>query len=203
MSEQADVLIQAGHEGRLTGKTGAEGPLGREIEWTPIVADAATAALRAAGISVIRKPALLDGVYEVALAIFIHFDGSDSPCDSRASIGYDYDSDKPAADEWKALYSNYWPYGWMPDNFTVDLRQYYGFKACITSDAELVLELGEITCLKQAKWLKPRLAWIGELLAHFISKRLGKGGIALPNSFVAANPALALVGKVKKGKKQA
>jgi hypothetical protein len=69
--------------------------------------------------------------------------------------------------------------------FTENLRQYYGFQYTNTSDAELVLELGEITCREQAKWLKPRLEWIGDLLAHFISARLGMGNVPDPGDFDA------------------
>ena len=106
--KKADVLIQAGHEGRITGLTGAESQWGSEIEWNPVVANEATRILREAGINVIREDAYLDDEkYEVDLAIFIHFDGSESPCNSGASIGYDDITDKPAADHWKELYSQY------------------------------------------------------------------------------------------------
>src|SRR5205823_7639877 len=46
-----DVFIQAGHENTPDNKTGGEGPLGNEIDWTPIVADEATRILRQAGVS--------------------------------------------------------------------------------------------------------------------------------------------------------
>jgi len=45
------------------------------------------------------------------------------------------------------------------------------------------LELGEITCDEQALWLKPRLHWIGQLLAHFLSKKIGKGNVPDPGPF--------------------
>ena len=54
---RAEVFIQAGHEGRSSGKIGSSSVYGREIDWTPIVADAATRHLRQAGISVIRADA--------------------------------------------------------------------------------------------------------------------------------------------------
>jgi len=179
--KEADVLIQAGHEGRTSGATGAESQWGSELEWTPVVADEATRILRNAGVNVIREDAYLDSEkYKVKLAIFIHFDGAKPPCNSGASIGYDDVSDKPAADHWKELYSKYWPFQWMHDNFTVNLRGYYGYKFTITSDAELVLELGELSCKDQALWLRPRLRWLGTLLAHFISARLNMGNIPDP-----------------------
>ncbi|HTU82333.1 MAG TPA: hypothetical protein VMF61_09395, partial [Candidatus Acidoferrales bacterium] len=57
-----DVLISAGHEGRpascaqFPGRACNLGTAG-ERQWTPIVADAATAILRAHGVSVARLPA--------------------------------------------------------------------------------------------------------------------------------------------------
>jgi len=184
MRKRADVLIQAGHEGRVTGATGAESQWGSESEWNPIVADEATLILRNAGIEVIREDAYLDpDKYNVSLAIFIHFDSAGIPCNSGASIGYDDTTDKPAADQWRRLYSQYWPFRWMSDNFTDNLSSYYGYRYTITSDAELVLELGELTCKEQALWLKPRLKWLGSLIAHFVSLRLGKGNIPDPGEF--------------------
>ncbi len=179
----ADVFIQAGHEGRTSGATGATGPLGNEIEWTPIVADEATRILRSAGVSVIREDATLQGVYDVKVAIFIHFDGDNPSCRTGASVGYNDPTDKPAASEWKALYSNYWPFRWMSDNFTSNLSGYYGFSYTRTSDAEFVIELGEISCLEQAEWLQPRLKWLGSLIAHFLSKRIDKGNVPEPGPF--------------------
>lgn len=180
---QADVLIQAGHEGRTRGATGASGPIGSELEWTPIVADEATRILREAGVKVIRENAFLEGTYDVKMAVFVHFDASSPVCNSGASIGYDDSTDRDAAKAWKELYSKYWPFKWMPDNFTSNLRNYYGFKYTRTADAELVLEFGELTCLEQAEWLKPRLKWLGALLAHFLSQRINRGNIADPGPF--------------------
>jgi hypothetical protein len=179
----ADVFIQAGHEGRTSGALGATGPLGDEIEWTPIVSDEATRILRNAGVSVIREDAKLQGIYDVKVAIFIHFDGSNPSCKTGASVGYNDPTDKSAANEWKALYGRYWPFRWMPDNFTRNLSGYYGFSYTRTSDAEFVIELGEISCLEQAKWLKPRLEWLGSLIAHFLSKQIKKGNIPDPGPF--------------------
>jgi N-acetylmuramoyl-L-alanine amidase len=190
MSAQFDVLIQAGHEGRTSGATGAVGDLGREIDWTPIVANSAMGALQSAGISVLRKSANLGlqdaEKYRAKIAIFIHFDGSDDACASGASVGYPADDvSHDAAQKWKALYESYWPVGsgfkWMGDNFTIDLKQYYGFRRVQGDGAKIVLELGEITCADQAGWLKPRLAWAGQLIAYFVSKQLGGDRVQRPD----------------------
>jgi hypothetical protein len=174
MSGKADVFIQAGHENRITGKTGAESLWGKERDWTKIVADVASHELSKRGVSVIREDAFLFGTYHVDLALFIHFDGNDTPCKSGASIGYDDETDKPAADAWRELYSKYWDFNWMPDNYTKNLKGYYGFQYTVTTDAELVLELGEITCEKQAKWLRANLEFIGKLIADFAESRVRK-----------------------------
>jgi hypothetical protein len=161
----------------LCNNTGAPG----EIDWTPIVADEATRILRAAGISVLRKPAYLPGTYAVKDAFFIHFDGSANICTSRASIGYpDVAQSQAAGAAWKTLYGTYWPFGFQADNFTDTLRHYYGFHHVHVSDAALVIEGGEISCAAQKAWLAKRLKWEGAMIAHFASVRLGKGNVPLP-----------------------
>ncbi|MBR9918967.1 hypothetical protein GYB29_15150 [bacterium] len=174
LAEEAEIYIQAGHEGRTTGATGAEGPLGKEIEWTPIVADEATRILRAAGIKVIRTKADHPKYSLVDLALSIHFDGCEHKCRTGASIGYDDPTDQPAADAWKDFYSNFYQFNWKPDNYTRALSNYYNFRYTITKDAELVLELGEITCPEQAAWLKAHLKELGHVVAYFAAERIGK-----------------------------
>ena len=183
-----DVLISAGHEGRPAScahfpqhhcNLGAGG----ERDWTPVVADAATAILRKHGVRVARLPADFDGVYDVDAAVFIHFDGATPPCSSAASIGYPTKSYAAAAREWRNLYGNYWPFGFEPDNFTVGLRQYYAYKQVDARDAAMVIELGELTCPTQHAWLAPRLRWGGSLLAYFLSRLIGKGDVPSPGQF--------------------
>jgi N-acetylmuramoyl-L-alanine amidase len=172
--EEAEVYIQAGHEGRTKGATGTQSEFGREIDWTPIVADEATRILREAGISVIRSKADRRKYSRVNLAVSIHFDGCNKQCATGASIGYDDPTDKPAAIAWKQFYSQYFKFHWKPDNFTPNLANYYNFKYTITKDAELVLELGDLTCPEQAAWLKANLNKLGHLVAYFAAQRIGK-----------------------------
>ena len=179
---RVDVVIQGGHENRLTGKTGAESRWGKEQQWTPVVADAATRALELAGFSVLRVDAAMrnqnDGKlggrrrHKARLALFLHFDGAERPCSSGASVGYSGNSDPDAAWQWKDFYRQHWPFAWMPDNFTVNLQRYYGYRLIDASDAELVLELGELTCNKQAAWLQPRLEQLGDWVADYAMERL-------------------------------
>jgi hypothetical protein len=172
MKLDADVLIQAGHEGRTRGATGAASPYGSELAWTPVVADEATKQLEAAGYRVLRVGARLRGPYRVRLALFLHFDGSNPPGRSGASIGYDDPTDEPAAGLWRAFYGARWPFKWMPDNFTRNLRRYYGYRHTVTTDAELLLELGDLTSKEQALWMLERLQEIGGWVAEFAQERM-------------------------------
>jgi len=178
--EDANVYIQAGHEGRVFGNTGSVSVYGREMDWNTIVADEATRILRNAGVSVIRAAADRKRISVVQLAISIHFDGSKRACRTGASVGFNNASDKGAVRAWKRIYSQVFPFKWMRDNFSKNLSQYYNYRYTQVSDAELVLELGEISCPEQARWLKPRLKRLGGLVAYFAAQRIGVSGVAKP-----------------------
>ena len=135
------------------------------------------------GITVARLPADFAGTYRVDAAVFIHFDGADPPCGSRASIGYGTSGDAAAAAAWRKLYGIVLAVGFQPDNFTAGLRGYYAFRQVDARDGSLVLELGEITCPAQHAWLAPRLRWEGELVAHFVSALIGKGDVPDPGAY--------------------
>lgn len=65
------------------------------------------------------------------------------------------------------------------------LLRYYGFKPTTASRGMLLVELGEISCLEQAQWLKPQLKFLGALIAHFLSQRIGKGNIPAPGQIAS------------------
>lgn len=165
------VIIQAGHEGRITGNTGASSKLYREKEWTVLVANKVAFYLREWNIEVKRVPAKLE-ILRADLALSIHFDGAKVSCSSGASIGYPNQDSYTFAQNWKTLYKAYFPFRWHRDNFTKNLEHYYAYK-WIRADKFLILELGEMTCAKQTRWLKPRLDKISHLIAYAIAKELG------------------------------
>ncbi len=166
------VVIQAGHEDRVKGNTGASTSLYKETEWNTLVADEVTRLLRSWHIDVKRVPAKVP-VMKAKIAVSIHFDSAKNVCRSGASIGYPNKNSYPFARRWKKLYRSYFPFGWHKDNFTKNLREYYAYKR-INAEKFLLLELGEITCEKQTKWLKPRLKKIAHLIAYAIATELGK-----------------------------
>ena len=167
------VIIQAGHEGRTCGNTGAVCKNGKEVAWNILVADEAAKQLERWGIEVKRVPADVPPQRAV-IAVAIHFDSARRICRSGASVGYpDTNASRAFATRWKEAYKPYFPFRWHADNFTDNLKAYYAYKT-IRADKFAVLELGEITCEKQAKWLKPRLKKIARLIAYTIAKELGK-----------------------------
>ena len=166
------VVIQAGHEGRISGNTGAESSLYREEEWNIIVADEVAEKLESWGIDTKRLPAKVC-LTRAKIAVSIHFDGAKIPCNSGASIGYPNSDSYDFARRWEKLYKNYFPFGWHEDNFTPNLKEYYAYR-WIRAEKFLILELGEITCDKQTTWLKPRLKKIAHLVAYAIAEELGK-----------------------------
>jgi hypothetical protein len=182
---RADVLISAGHEGRPAScarfperrcMLGAAG----ERAWTPIVADEATRDLRAHGLRVVREPADFRGTFAVDAAVIVHFDGAVPQCTSGASIGYPPGRSARFARLWRALYAPIAPFRFMPDDFTIGLREYYAYRQIHARDGVVVLELGEISCPAQHAWLAPRLRFLGDLIAYAVSRLTGKGDVPDP-----------------------
>jgi len=167
-----DVVIQAGHEGRTTGNTGAETKQYREVVWNVLVADEVAKQLTSWGITIKRIPARVKFT-RAKIAVSIHFDSAKRVCHSGASIGYPSEASYDFAQKWKKLYKSYFPFRWHEDNFTKNLKYYYAYK-WIQSEKFLLLELGELSCTKQTKWLKPRLKKVAYLIAYAIATELGK-----------------------------
>jgi N-acetylmuramoyl-L-alanine amidase len=173
LRKPVSVIVQAGHEGRTCGNTGAECKNYREEEWNIVVADEVAKQLRDWGIDVERVPADVM-LKRTKIAVAIHFDGAKHICRSGASVGYpDNNASKVLAQRWKKAYKKYYPFTWHEDNFTDNLKHYYAYRH-IHAKKFVVLELGEITCAKQRKWLKPRLKKIARLIAYTIATDLGK-----------------------------
>ena len=165
------VVIQAGHEGRTSGNTGSHLGKIKEVDWNIYVANEVAKKLTSWGIDVKRVGANPKPI-KTKIAVAIHFDGSSKICKSGASIGYQNSKSKELAKRWEKSYRKYFPFNWQKSNFTNNLKDYYGYKI-IKADKFLVLELGEISCPKQVRWLKPRLKTIAHLIAATIAQEFG------------------------------
>ena len=166
------VVVQAGHEGRKSGNTGAQTKEYSEEIWNIEVANEVAKQLELWNIEVKRVPAKVPFI-RAKIAVSIHFDSAKTPCRTGASIGYPSGNSKAFAQRWRKQYSEYFPFLWHEDNFTKGLKSYYAYK-WIRAEKFLVLELGELSCEKQSAWLKPRLKNIAQLIAYSIAKELGK-----------------------------
>jgi len=169
------VLIQAGHAGRTFGNTGSVNGKYREVDWNILVAKEVEKELKKHNIDVTRVGADIP-IANARIAIAIHFDGSEIPCSTGASIGYDkhHQKSRRTALRWKSIYRGYFPFKWHKDNFTKNLADYYGFNRVNSEKGFLVLELGEISCNKQIEWLEPRLDLIALKIADFIMDELDR-----------------------------
>jgi len=167
------VLLQAGHEGRTKGNTGSINGDKKEVDWNILVTKAIEKELKRHNIHVTRVGADIP-IANARIAISIHFDGTNTPCATGASIGYDstHINAKKMATRWKEEYKEYFPFKWHRDNFTKNLSDYYGFRRVNTEKGFLLLELGEMTCDKQIEWLEPRLELIATKIADFIMDEL-------------------------------
>jgi len=167
------VLIQEGHVGRIFGNTGSVHNGLVESEWNSIVGKEVEHILKEKGIAVERTGAKIP-VTNTVIAMAIHFDGAEKECATGASVGYDSNGAdaKGMAKRWRSAYSSFFPFKWHGDNFTKNLRDYYGYRLVNATKGFLVLELGEITCQEQTDWLKPRLKEVATTIANFIIKEL-------------------------------
>jgi N-acetylmuramoyl-L-alanine amidase len=166
------VFIQEGHVGRLTGNIGSVHRDIKEMDWNRLVGDEVERILEKEGIDVATSGARIP-VTNATIAVALHFDGSEKPCSTGASIGHNGSyASRSMAKRWKQEYSSFFPFKWHRDNFTPNLSDYYGFSRVSATKGFLVLELGEITCDEQMDWLKPKLNQVASKIAHFIIKEL-------------------------------
>ncbi len=179
-ADEVDVVVQAGHQGRpqscaLFGVHACNlgTGLGAQLErrWTPVVADAAAARLRAAGLSVKRRPADYNGHDNARAAVFLHFDGSSPPCRSGASVGFPAIADRRFIADWERRYRQLFPFRFAGENITSNEAHYYGYRK-VTTNKAMLIEFGEMTCAAQERWLEPRLHELGVQLASFLLAEL-------------------------------
>jgi hypothetical protein len=179
-AENVDVVVQAGHEGRPAScapnhvhacNIGASSAAGREILWTPVIADAMTATLRAGGLRVARRPADYPEHDTARAAIYIHLDGSETPCASGSSAGFPPATPHAFVAAWERAYGRYAPIRFVGENISSNEAHYYGFHK-VDAPRKLLIEYGEITCPAQAAWLKPHLRDLGVFTARFLLEQL-------------------------------
>ncbi|MGH9266839.1 MAG: N-acetylmuramoyl-L-alanine amidase [Acidimicrobiales bacterium] len=118
------VVVQMGHVARTTGATGTrwEQQAAREI------AGRVAEGLRRSGVAVSVTGAD-DPVPGSDVFVALHCDGSTDPSRRGASAGWPDEAGRLGAAEWKRAHQRHgYAWGFHPDNYTVAMRRYYGFR---------------------------------------------------------------------------
>jgi len=142
------LVVQMGHTGRPP-NPGARGTAG-EQDFTRAVGAACERLLHGRGGWTVRlviadPPA---ASYRGDGFVAIHADGSTNPAVRGGSIGYQTPEGRAFAAAWKAAYERRgFDGGWQPDNYTVDLAQYYGVRAAVAAGNRraFIAECGHLT----------------------------------------------------------
>lgn len=149
------LVVQMGHSGRTSGATGAPG----EMAFTEAVGAACVRLLNQGGWSVRAIPAdPAASAYRGDAFVAVHADGSTNPAIRGASVGYQTAQGGDLAHAWMAAYARRGFTGpWHPDNYTVNLAQYYGVRTAVQEGnrAACIIEAGTITNAEDRALMDP------------------------------------------------
>lgn len=181
-ADKYDVILQPGHYGRSTGRTGTGGRFVSEQHLAAYVASRTAEVLRKSGKKVLivsadqyRKDDPGTPSYDgLSARIFIsfHADGSTKPCTTGPSLAYSSNSSTYAmhAVGWGLARALGYEYGeFRRDGFTADSANYYMFNRVRASDLAGLLEMGELTCPKTEQALIANATAIAENTAHALN----------------------------------
>lgn len=151
------LVIQRGHVPRTTGYTGTAGE--QEVV-TAIAAEAVRIGPPAGWQLRVIDADEPDYRYRGDAFIALHCDGSTNRAASGASVGYQTPEGEAFAKRWKAAYAAHgWPHGFKADNYTENLRDYYGFRHALAAGnrACMVAEHGYLTNATDAAWIRAHI----------------------------------------------
>lgn len=158
-----DIIVQLGHVGRKKGATGTF----REIEFTTKLGEAMELLLKGSGLKFRimqadnwQKPE----PNKTKIFFAIHGDGSTNKNARGFSCGYLLGTNQRFKDEMAISYKQLTGFQQRPDNYTVGLKNYYGYKH-ILADFYLVLEHGFLTSEIERGWL---FANIDKIAKHHV-----------------------------------
>lgn len=152
------VLIQAGHAyPREPGFEGGTGTAG-EIEYVVDIRDRLAALLRKDGrFDVTTTPGDIPNGWVGDAALYEHCDGSGNPSSHGFSAGFqDGNGQRLAAAISRRYLELGHPGGHHADNYTADLRGYYGFSRTVAT-FEVIWENGFLTNPAEAAWLRANI----------------------------------------------
>lgn len=160
-NEFYDVVVQAGHIPRRKGATGSTGKLIVEQQGNALVAELLRPMLEEQGISFaiidadsFESGTTIDGTHYIKTQIFLslHLDGSEKPCASSASLGYNDRTIENGRQNMQllgvglAIALDLKAKDFMRDNFTRNLSHYGDYGKVDSQIAEGILEMSELSC---------------------------------------------------------
>lgn len=165
------ITLQKGHCFRTSGRTGGRGEQTFADRVGAILADE----LRARGHDVLVILADQDAPNYRDVFVALHTDGSFNGNAHGASVGFPSDSDGRMAQAWKRAHQRAgYTWGFLKDNYTEDLRKYYGFGGAVGYKHEYLAEHGMHSNDTEYLWLHSHyrecamahVAAIGEIIGH-------------------------------------
>lgn len=151
------VVIQRGHYPRTFGATGAPGEQDYAVKTSNLLA----AQLREAGFEarVINadEPMVM---YRGDIFVALHYDSASSDSASGASVGWQTSAGNRLAQLWKRAYAERgWNRGFRDDNYTTNLREYYGVRNAVSvgNKAAIITEAGFHTNVHDRALINPQL----------------------------------------------
>lgn len=177
----AVVVIQQGHVPRRTGRTGTY----REQEFVRTLAPEIAARLTAVGHIGKVIGADDEPCPPCSLFVALHTDGSANKARRGASVGYPDDNGAKLARAWKRAHQrNGFPGGFLPDNYTPDLRGYYYFNDAAAAGARyrFLAEHGTTTNAADEAWLFSHVEQCAQAHVDAITEILGAPAMPDPTS---------------------
>lgn len=145
-----DVIIQAGHYNRKTGKTGGTGKYVTEQQVAAFVAQSVRQQLSNTDIRLLIIDAdNFSKPLKTKIFLSLHTDSSANPCSVGPSVGIAGGSDRKGMHSIAlalAITLGIDPEEFMKDNYTTNLSGYYAYKRVSSSYIEGVLEMSELSC---------------------------------------------------------
>lgn len=181
------VMIQMGHVPRKTGATGTH----REQEFNKALGPRIANLLTQAGHTVYLRGAD-EVIPQTEFFVALHADGSSNPNQRGASAGYPpHEPGQEYAQAWKAAHQAAgYTGGFLPDNYTTNESQYYGYSGSNANKAkyQILAEHGFLTNSKDEEWLFSHLDQCAEAHFHAIQQVLGNTQPLPPSQPPAPTP---------------
>lgn len=199
--KEYDVILQPGHYQRTSGRTGTQGKYVSEQALVAYMTSIVATNLRRTGESVLvvsadnyLRPTHFGADFNglrSKIFLAIHADGSDQPCTTGPSVGYQQATTATARNiafvEIGLSDALGYDYSSFRKNFTANETKYYMFSQVHSARLAGLLEVGELTCDKSERELIMSSHAVGANLARsldFIFRANDAASLATPDNAI-------------------